>query len=139
MNYMGSSETFEGEERRKGCFIFVKIPGTMDPVERGKRFQDPLDRMLTEAGIGEVTGGGFWMDERGFSMASIGLDVLLRSMDDVPALTFRLIELGVPKGTVLEYHESGEGGPGPLDLSWLIPGLRDPGITVLDVHTAELL
>ena len=40
-------------------FIFVKIPESIGPIDRGEKYEDPLIEFLKERErLGEVTGGG---------------------------------------------------------------------------------
>jgi hypothetical protein len=39
-------------------FFYVRIPGNVEPLERGARFEDPLEAALQESGLGSVEGGG---------------------------------------------------------------------------------
>ena len=39
-------------------FVYVKIPGDIQPLARGERFEDPLDDALSASGLGQVSGGG---------------------------------------------------------------------------------
>ena len=89
-------------------FVFVKIPESIFPVERGEKYEDPLDRALQAAGVGEVTGGGSQMseaDEEGNrSIEWIGIDVDLTVFDrGMAVLKEELARLGAPEGTVLEF------------------------------------
>jgi hypothetical protein len=93
-------------------FVYVKIPGGMLPIERGERFEDPLQEALQAAGVGEVSGGGTEMsapDAQGRQRAvSCGIDVdLSDSAKGLPLLRQTLVRLGVPKGTVLQYEANG--------------------------------
>ena len=81
---------------------------TVGPMERGSKYEDPLDDALRERDFGFTTGGGTQMDKSG-DIAWIGIDIELRDLDG--ALTFtrdRLREIGVPPGSVLEYRVGDE-------------------------------
>ena len=44
------------EARSEGNhFFYVRIPGDIQPIERGDRFEDPLEAALQEAALGLVT------------------------------------------------------------------------------------
>jgi hypothetical protein len=43
--------------------VIVRIPEHIEPMDRGDRYEDPLDAKLKESGLGEVTGGGSQLDE----------------------------------------------------------------------------
>jgi hypothetical protein len=93
-------------------FIFVKIPEAIMPIERGTKYEDPLDAALKAEKVGEVSGGGSQLtkaDENGKrDIAWVGIDVDLTDFErGLPILKTQLIRLGVPKGTLLEYTRAG--------------------------------
>ena len=57
-------------------FFYVRIPESLEPHERGNRYEDPLRAALIAAGLGEVTGGGSQLGE-GRSIVYCGLDVVV--------------------------------------------------------------
>jgi len=89
-------------------FIYVKIPGDIQPLERGTRFEDPLQKLLAASGLGSVTGGGSQMDDPypdGRPRVEFcGID--LNAADRDRALAFlrnELPKLDAPAGTELHY------------------------------------
>ena len=89
-------------------FIYVKIPGDIQPLERGARFEDPLHKLLKASGLGAITGGGSQMDDPypdGRARVEFcGLDVDVFDRDR--ARTFlrdELFKMGAPLGTELHY------------------------------------
>ena len=44
-------------------FVYIKIPGDLDPFERWEQFEKPLQKALEKDGLGEVTGGGSQFSE----------------------------------------------------------------------------
>jgi len=44
--------------RPAGHFVFAKLMDTIGPMERGEKYEQPLDRDLEAQGLGMVTGGG---------------------------------------------------------------------------------
>ena len=89
-------------------FVFVKVSESIEPIERGKKYEDPLDAALKAARLGEVTGGGSSLsNER--KIQWVGVDVeLIDLQKGVPFLKRKLIELGAPKGSTLEYTLNGK-------------------------------
>ncbi len=76
------------------------------PLQRGTKYEDPLNRALIEAGLGAVTGGGSVQGTDG-SIEWISLDMRLCDLDG--ALEFvraKLRALGAPKGSVLKFREA---------------------------------
>jgi hypothetical protein len=104
----GRQETLLGfaeDARDRGEFFFyVRIPGDVQPLERGERYEDPLQAALNAEDLGEVTGGGSQMGE-GKSVAFCGLDVVVRDRDRGLALIRAVMrQLGAPPGTVIEEY-----------------------------------
>lgn len=89
-------------------FVYIRIPGDIGPIERGDRFEDPIEAKLRRAGIGEVTGGGSLLTEprsdgsRGIEYCGIDVD-LTKPREGIALLLSELPRLRAPKGTVLEF------------------------------------
>ena len=93
-------------------FIYVKIPGDIQPLVRGERFEDPLQAALEELGLGNISGGGSQLDDPypdGRPCVEFcGIDVDVTDREKARAfLMKKLIELGVPPGTELHYVKDG--------------------------------
>jgi len=97
-------------------FVYVKIPGNIGPMERGKRFEDPLQGALSREHLGEVTGGGAQLAEEDTSTTLFcGLDIDVYDFERGIALLRReLIRLKAPKDTFLFYELNGQGFEEPL-------------------------
>lgn len=94
-------------------FVFVRVPESIQPLDRTAKYEDPLQLALDRANLGEVTGGGSQIGElkpdgsRGIEW--VGIDVELVSLDQgLSFLKQDLIRLGVPAGTVLQYERAGK-------------------------------
>ena len=89
-------------------FVFVKIQDPVLPVERGSKYEDPLDASLRAARLGEVTGGGSMLNKDN-SVAWVGIDVDLYDLKrGLPFLIAKLRELRVPPGSTIEYTDRGK-------------------------------
>ncbi len=89
-------------------FVFAKIQDTVQPIERGSKYEDPLDAALKKANLGEVTGGGSMLTKEK-QIDWVGIDIELVNLS--AALDFtkkKLRELGAPKGSVLEFQKEGK-------------------------------
>jgi hypothetical protein len=89
-------------------FVFVKIPGRIEPLERGERFEDPLIAALEAKSVGTISGGGSSMtapDAEGRRFVQwCGIDVELSDpVAGLETLRAELRKLSPPHGTVLEY------------------------------------
>lgn len=93
--------------QQKRAFVFVKVTESIMPIERGSKYEDPLDAALKKARLGEVTGGGSSLS-RDRKIEWVGIDVeLTEVMKGIPFLRKTLIDLGAPKGSTLEYDFNG--------------------------------
>ena len=112
----GETSAAAGTQEEPGTssvFVFVKIPESIMPIERGKKYEDPLDIALKKAGVGEITGGGSQLgepDKNGSPTIDwVGIDVdLTDQAAGLPLLKAELKRLGAPQGTTLEYELEGK-------------------------------
>jgi hypothetical protein len=83
----------------KHDFIVVaRLNAPLQPLDRAT-FEEPLYALLSEAGIGEVTGGGTQLGDDCIQYCDI--EIALRSADNAPALIEHLNAMGAPKGSRL--------------------------------------
>ncbi len=102
----GKAESTQPTDNRP--FVFVHLNAKAMPLERGKRFEDPLDQALRDEKLGEVGGAGTGLDAHG-GISFIGLDVWVEDLERaVPFLVETLNGLGAPKGSRLEFEKEGE-------------------------------
>src|SRR5436190_8594463 len=88
------TESKPTEIPRNTHFVFAKILDTVLPIERGDKYEDPLDAMLHEQKLGEVTGGGT-MQRKDKSIEFVGVDIELVNLDSaLNATKAKLRELG---------------------------------------------
>ena len=93
---------------RSGVTVTVQLNHLLMPIDRGDRYEDPLQEALTESGLGEVVGGGTMQLQSG-EIEYIDVEVSLTDESrGVPFLISRLEALGAPKGSKLQIAE-GEG------------------------------
>src|SRR4051794_25419103 len=55
-------------------FVYAKLLEKIRPIERGERYEEPLDVELKRAGLGECDGGGTMQSKEG-EIEYIGLDI----------------------------------------------------------------
>jgi hypothetical protein len=89
-------------------FVYVMIPGDIQPLMRGERFEDPLAEVLKAAGLGSVSGGGSQLDDPYPDgrprVAFCGIDIDVVDLDRaLRAIRQKLAELDAPAGTELHY------------------------------------
>jgi hypothetical protein len=103
-----------GAAEKATFFVFAKIQDNVGPIERGTKYEDPLEAALAKAKLGEVTGGGSSLNKDG-TIAWVGVDIELVNLE--AALEFtkkKLRELGAPKGSVLEFKRNGKNVSVPI-------------------------
>lgn len=66
-------------------FVFVKVPESIMPIDRGEKYEDPLDAALKQEKLGEVTGGGSQLSEPDAegrrTVEWVGLDIALKELE----------------------------------------------------------
>jgi hypothetical protein len=102
-----AEETFDVEG-----FIYVKIPGNIQPLERGELFEDEIERALAEDDLGSVSGGGSSLSHPRPDGSRIvefcGIDIDAKDRDRTLAkLREILMRLHAPHGTELHYTRTG--------------------------------
>ena len=87
------------------------------PIDRGERYEDPLEAALSARGLGEITGGGTSQHETG-EIEYIDINVTLTNADrGVPFLIESLEALGAPKGSKLHLADNGSNREIPLGMA----------------------
>ena len=95
--------------RANPLFVYIKIPGDIDPVDRVERYADRLQEALESAELGTITGGGSQLSEPdsegGRSVEFCGIDVNLYHLNrGLELLRKELVRLEAPPGTALLYE-----------------------------------
>lgn len=91
-------------------FVYVKIPGDIQPLVRGRRFEDPLAELLQIQGLGDVSGAGSQLDapypdgRPKVEYCLIDIDVVDRDRA-LAVIRQKLGELDAPTGTEIHYTE----------------------------------
>jgi hypothetical protein len=93
-------------------FIYVKIPASIEPLDRGSLFEDPIDSALKPKGLGYVSGGGSLLGRpqsdgtRKIEFCGIDIDTTDR-VAVLQILRSLLPDLGLPLATELHYTADG--------------------------------
>lgn len=83
--------------------VAAKINDPVTSGDRATKYEEPLDAALKEAKIGEVTGGGNSVAKNG-KIEWAGVDIEINDIQKgIPFIKQKLLELGAPKGSLLEY------------------------------------
>ena len=93
--------------------VYVYIPESLGPIDRGEKYEDPIIDELERLGLGEVSGAGTQLGDEGPDgrrpIVSCGIDV---DTNDVAATRSALRDLlpglGCPQGTQIQYEQSGK-------------------------------
>jgi hypothetical protein len=94
------------------CFIYVKLPGNIQPLDRGELFEDRIEPILSEAGLGSISGGGSSLGDslpdgrRLIEFCGIDIDTSNREAA-LAALRDLLPKIQAPVGTQLHYTRAG--------------------------------
>lgn len=92
---------------REPVFAYARLNARLMPMDRGERFEDPLQAVLEESGLGAVSGGGTMQSKDG-EIDYCGIDVDLFDLEKgVPFVCEFLTRHGAPKGSVLEFEQDG--------------------------------
>ena len=101
-------------KRDAEMFVIVRIPGHIEPLERGELFEDPLDEKLKAAGLGEVTGGGSQLSEEDAdgrrTILFCEIEITVKEKDLAKACAVikqEMVRLKVPEGATLYYTSDG--------------------------------
>jgi hypothetical protein len=100
------------DSMEESLFVFVRIPESLEPVERAEKYENPLEESLASSGVGVLTGGGEMLsapDADGHrEIEWCGIDIDLFDFDSgLELITTELKRLGAPNGTILEYTLDG--------------------------------
>jgi hypothetical protein len=90
-----------------GRYVTLYITDKILPMERGKKYNEPLTKALSVRHMGRVTGGGTQMDRNG-GIAWIELELLLYEStfaESLDLVTEVLLELGAPRDSKLSYRD----------------------------------
>ena len=91
--------------------VSVRIPEQLQPLDRGAKYEDPLDAALKKEAVGVVNGGDMQLsapDADGKkSIEWVEVDVDLSDFErGMPILKRELLRLGAPPDTILEYSRN---------------------------------
>ena len=86
--------------------VVARLYEHIEPIDRGIRYEDPLDMALRSASLGEVTGGGSQLGHLG-ELEFADIEIQVANLDDaVPVIIDVLQRSGAPVGS----HLLGTGG-----------------------------
>lgn len=84
--------------------LIARLYEHIEPIDRGERYEDPLDAALRNSGLGEVTGGGSQLSERG-EIDFVDVEIRVANLDDaIPAIVRSLEASGAPVGSQILHN-----------------------------------
>lgn len=120
-------------------FIYIKIPDSIGPIDRGEKYEDKLELLLAAHGLGSISGGGCSLGDpqpNGKRFIEFcGVDVDTTDLDKVRELLRETLPtLGAPVGTQLYYTKTSRKLQDELgDNGWLLEQERTllhPGFNI---------
>ena len=85
--------------------VLARLHEHIEPIDRGERYEDPLQAVLDEAKLGRVTGGGSQLNELGV-IDYADVEIELANLDDGLQIVSEALEKsGAPKGSELIHLE----------------------------------
>jgi hypothetical protein len=82
-------------------FVLARVYEHIEPIDRGERYEDPLQAALDKAGAGRVTGGGSQLNALG-GIAHADIELELANLDDALRIVAATLEAqGAPQGSEL--------------------------------------
>src|SRR5262245_21975866 len=92
----------------QSTLVVARLCEHIEPIDRGERYEDPLDELLQSLGIGAVTGGGTELSKQG-GIQFGDIDIELTDLGQGLAATAQLLtELGAAAGSYLQYKVDGQ-------------------------------
>jgi len=89
--------------------VIARLNDRAQPVDRGERYEDPLDAFLKANGLGEVSGGGTQLLETGeIDFCEVELALTSTAPEVLEAVAAQLQSAGAPKGSVLVHTDGTE-------------------------------
>lgn len=88
--------------------VTIKINEAISADDRDTKYADPLSAALKDGNLGEVVGGGNSVNKAG-KIEWAGLDLEVTDVQkSIPVIKQKLLDLGAPKGSTIEYHAGGK-------------------------------
>ena len=85
--------------------ILARLYEHIEPIDRGERYEDPLDAVLEAGGLGRVTGGGSQLNELG-GIDFVDLEIELANLDEGVTSTIKALEAaGAPVGSEILHDD----------------------------------
>src|SRR5262245_39560031 len=84
--------------------VIARLYEYIGPIDRGDRYEDPLQAVLEEAGAGAVTGGGSQLSESG-EIEFADVEIELANLEAAMDLVANTLEIaGAPQGSEIQHE-----------------------------------
>jgi len=98
MPHVGNRDS-QGSADGEPHLVVARLYEHVEPIDRGERYEDPLQDALSAAGAGTVTGGGSQLNELG-GIEFADIEIELSNLDDALVLATDVLEkAGAPEGS----------------------------------------
>ena len=88
-------------------YVVATINARIQPMHRGEIYEDPLNAILEEASVGEVSGGGTLQSKTGeIEYCDVEIEVAISDQSTIDLIQSSLEKLGVPKGSKLTVEKT---------------------------------
>ena len=100
---------FGAKQPATSVVVIARLNDRAQPIHRGELYEDPLNAVLQEQGLGEVTGGGTQLAEDG-EIEFCDIEIGLRDAGEATLTAVRTAfeKLNAPKGSKLIVETSGQ-------------------------------
>lgn len=87
--------------------VLARLYEHIEPIDRGERYEDPLQAVLESRGIGNVSGGGSQLNEHG-GITFVDIELELADLDAALGIVADALEkAGAPEGSELVAADDG--------------------------------
>ncbi len=94
------------QEQSTQIDVTAQLNHLLMPLDRGARYEDPLNELLAQKGLGKTDGGGTMQLPSG-EILYIDVEIILNNLTEgIPFVIEQLEALGAPKGSILKIHDS---------------------------------
>lgn len=97
------AKLFRRKSASRNPIVVAHLNVRSQPLQRGEFFEDPLDELLAEEGIGCVVGGGTELADEPAGIKSCDIEISVTDTDpaSIQKIIVMLEKLGTPKGSEL--------------------------------------
>ena len=100
------NEETKPTEDKELIYVTAQLNHLIMPIDRGERYEDPLEEALSIEGLGHTDGGGT-MQQKSGEIEYIDVEIALTEKEKgIPFVISKLEEMGAPKGSILKIHDT---------------------------------